>query len=153
MISEVIEAKPYHCGQMARKLRDGHKAVLIGAGMDTHRQMRAMFDSSCVRKAWLLDGKLMMIGGIEGPLLSREGTIWIALSQDAENYPRRAVMIIREQMQIFMLSKRRLIAFILKDDHRSMKFTARLGFEPVEDISIKGMPATVMVYGSPIGEL
>ncbi len=124
----IIEAKPHHCGQMVRVLRTHHAAVLAGLGLNAHRELRASFDQSTYRLAWLIDGKLAGLGGVTESALSATGMIWLALSQDAMHYPVQIVKEARRQLSNIMVVKRELVTAILLDDKSSMRFAEFMGF-------------------------
>jgi hypothetical protein len=54
---------------MARLLRHEHQAAAMRVGLDGHNELRAIFDLSAMRRAWLADGKLIGLGGVVGTVI------------------------------------------------------------------------------------
>ncbi len=95
---EIIEARPWHCGQMCRQLRHEHAQALVRMAVNSHREMKSCFDQSSYSRAWLIDGRLGAIGGVTGSLLDPAGYVWLAISQDAMRYPKAVVREARRQL-------------------------------------------------------
>jgi hypothetical protein len=125
----IIPAKPWHCGQMCRLLRHEHREAVNNIGIDAHVELRARFDNSGYRKAWLIDGKLAGLGGITGSEMESTGLIWLALSQDATRHASAVAREARRQVEDIMITKRSLVATILDGDVGSRRFIEFLGFE------------------------
>jgi hypothetical protein len=125
---EIIDAKPFHCGQIVRHLRIEHRAAVAPTAMDAHRNLRSLYDDSIFRRAWALDGKLAGIAGISGPSISSVGFAWLAMTQAATSYP---VAVIREGRKFLadaMVTKRELATTILGGDDGAKRFAVFLGF-------------------------
>lgn len=129
----IIDAKTFHCGQMVRMLRYEHQQVVARIGIDSHRELRARFDNSSFRRAWLIDGKLAAIGGVTGGKLSSQGYIWLAISNLAMRYPLAMIREARRQLDEIMVTKRDLLTMILDGDETSKRFAVFLGFVPLGD--------------------
>jgi hypothetical protein len=129
---DLIEAKTWHCGMMIRMLRREQKEAMAAIGVDSHRELRAAFDDSAYRRAWLIDGKLVGIGGIAGPMLSPFGLVWLALSNKATKYPLALVRLLRRQLDELMETKRILLTTILGGDEASERFAVFMGFVPLD---------------------
>jgi hypothetical protein len=125
---EIIEARPYHCGQIVRRLRHDMHSAFFALGVDPHKELRTCFDDSYLRKAWLIDGKLEGLGGVFGGALSSSGYIWLALSQEATRYPVAMVKEARKQMAEIATTKHSLRATVLEQDKAAERFIGRLGF-------------------------
>lgn len=125
---QIIEAKPYHCGQMVRALRYEHQSALMLLGVDSHRELRALFDQSAFRKAWLIDGKLAALGGVSGMQLSAIGFVWLCLSEQARKYPVAIIKEARRQLDQIMIVKRELATTIISGDVSARRLAIFLGF-------------------------
>lgn len=125
---ETIDAKAHHCGQIVRVLRREHRDALIMLGVDAHRELRACFDASYLRRAWFADGRLIGLGGIMGAAMSSSGFIWLALSEQATRYPVAAVKEARRQIAEALATKATLIAGTVTGDFTSARFIHALGF-------------------------
>lgn len=126
----IIEARPYHCGQMVRILRQEQKQAVAKLGFDSHHELRRKFDDSCFRRAWLIDGRLGAIGGVAGTQMASDGDIWLAFSKAATRYPVQIVKEARRQLAEIMTVKRTLHTMIIEDDEASRRFAIFLGFVP-----------------------
>ena len=141
MIVEEIEAKPFHCGQMARLLRAEHKAILARVDLSIHRQLREYFDFSVLRQAWKIDGKLVAMAGVLGTLGSRE-TIWLALTDEATKHPLVVARRADRYVDKIMRHSSRLSCEVLAADKKALDFARFLGFVTVHKHEIMGI-ATV----------
>lgn len=125
---EIVAAKPWHCGQMARMLRDEHKRAVLGIGVDLHRELRSRFEASGYRRAWLIDGRLAGLGGVVGTLLAPSGYVWLVLTQRALRYPIAVVKEARRQLDLIMMVKNELATVILPQDTAALRLAVFLGF-------------------------
>lgn len=125
---QIIEAKPHHCGQMMRIMRNEHQAALARIGTNGHKELRESFDGSCMRRAWLIDGQLAGLGGVMGPSMASSGHIWLAMSGASMKYPCEIVREARRQLDEIMMVKRTLVTTILEGDKTSMRFAVFMGF-------------------------
>jgi hypothetical protein len=132
-VFEVIEAKRRHCGAMARRLRSEQAEATARLGVHTHRQLVQVFENSSWRRAWLIDGRLAGLGGVEGPILSATGIIWLAFTADACRYPVAMVKESRRQLQEIMQMKRQIVTTLFAGDSASHRFAIHLNFETFGD--------------------
>lgn len=145
MISKLIDAQPHHCGQIVRRLRPEHAEIMNRIGADMHRDLRLHFDASSWRKAWLVDGHLIAVGGIEGPKASSTGMGWLALAADSPKVGWQfARMALREFDALFPV-KRQIATLILKEDIASVRFAYFLGFRVERTDTVNGVPILAMV--------
>lgn len=128
----IVPARAYHCGQMVRLLRTEQAQAVARLGVDSHKELRARFDASSFRRAWMIDGKLAGLGGVTGTNLSRRGYVWLALTNDALNYPMTIVREARRQMGDIMGTKREVLTTILDGDDASKRFAIFLGFVVID---------------------
>lgn len=135
----VVEAKPFHCGRMCRILRTEHHEALAMIGADIHRELRAAFDASCIRKAWLIDGELAALGGISGSALDAAGYVWLALSKKATHYPVALLKEAKRQLAEVMRTKRELATTIIPTDEAALRLAVFLGFHVAHEG--RGQPA------------
>lgn len=127
---DIVDAKAYHCGQMARMLRREHHQFLLRVGVDVHGQIRALYEESCFRKAWTVDGVLAGLGGVQGSLLSHTGLVWVTLTERATRYPVQIVKEARRQLAEIMLTKTELTTTVSFDDPAAQRFALAMGFHP-----------------------
>lgn len=125
----IIEAREYHCGQIIRRLREEHHAAIMGLGVNAHREIRAKFDDSAFRRAWLIDDRLAGLGGVTGPLASSSGFIWLALTAQATRYPVAIMKEAQRQIDQILETKRDLVTSLIPGDRTAIRFATRLGFE------------------------
>jgi hypothetical protein len=129
----IIDAKPYHCGQMCRVLRYEHQMAISRIGIDSHRELRGLFDQSSIRRAWLIDGKLGALGGVSGTKLSPYGFVWLALTQAASHYRVAIVKEAKKQLAEIMTIKRELATTIIAGDDAARRLAIFLGFHVADD--------------------
>lgn len=128
MKTEIVDARLHHCGQMSRLLRTEHHGALAKLGINTHRELRARYNESPFRKAWIVDGELAALGGVMGSTLATAGFVWLALSQRATRYPLAIVREARRQLDEIMLVKRELATTIINGDEAAKRLAIFLGF-------------------------
>jgi hypothetical protein len=125
---EIVAAKPWHCGQMARILRTDYVKMLIGAQAPAHEQLRDIYGRSYLARSWLIDGKLAGLGGVMGTIASSDGHIWLALSQEATRFPHHVVSEARRQIAEFLDTKRELLTTVARSDDAAFRFAKFIGF-------------------------
>jgi hypothetical protein len=125
---EIIPAKRYHCGQMARIMRDAHKEEYLRMGFNIHRRLCDCFDMSLYCKAWIIDGKLAALGGIEGPIISDIGYVWLVMTQEATKYPIAMIKTIKKYLAEIMLVKKELAITVMETDQAALRLAVYLGF-------------------------
>lgn len=124
----IVEGKAYHCGMMARRLREEQFDAMSRAGLDTHREMRTLFDNSSFRKAWLIDGQLAALGGVTGSPIETTGCVWVAISKLAQRYPIAMIREARRQLEVATATRSMLVTTLLPDDDQSLRLAVFLGF-------------------------
>jgi len=129
---EIIEARAHHCGQICRLLRSEHESAILRIGMSAHHRLRAVFDESGFRKAWMVDGALAGLGGVTGPLVASSGMVWFALSRRALHFRMRLVKEAQNQLAILSAFKHELVTEVYGGDEPALRFAIFLGFTPVE---------------------
>lgn len=141
-----VEAKAYHCGQLARTLRAEHREILDHMQIPTHRELREAFEASSIRRAWLIDGRLAAMAGVTGPAATSDGVLWMAITDEMTTHPmavgRRALAFVKAVMRV----KRRLSTSILDGDKAGIAFAYFLGFMVDGREPINGVPAMQMSY-------
>lgn len=125
---DIIEARAHHCGQMSRHLRHEHQVRLMSMGLDAHRAMRQVFDASSWRRAGIMDGKLIGIGGVIGSDIAATGYVWMALTERAKAYPVLMTRTVRGLLDEIMLVKRELATCVLPEDDAALRMAVFLGF-------------------------
>jgi hypothetical protein len=145
----IIQGKRHHCGAIIRRLRHEQSAAFVKMGIHCHRQLTQSFGNSSWCKAWLIDGHIHGLGGVEGPLMAATGNIWLALSQQSCQYPVAMTKAARTQLREIMQIKKRLVTTIFENDAASMRFAQHLGFEPFADpVEINGAIMIPVMLGN-----
>lgn len=129
----IVEAKPWHCGAMSRLLRHEHRNAVAVLGIDSHRELRTLFDASAYRRAWLIDGKLAGLGGVTGSEMAAIGFVWLTLTEQGTHYPIAIVKEARRLLDEIMVTKRELATTILAGDHAAKRLAIFLGFHVSHD--------------------
>ena len=127
----IVEARPYHCGAMARALRLEHRKAVAVTGYNAHYELAARFRDSAFRRAWMIDGQLAALGGVTGSMIDPAGQVWLALSHRALRYPVHLVREARRQLAEIMTMKHEIATLALGSDDAALRFALFLGFLPV----------------------
>lgn len=130
---QTIEMRSYHCGQIVRRLRMEYLLALARIGRDPHKELRAAYDDSAIRIAWMVNGTLAAVGGVCGPSAAATGYVWLAISEDATRYPVALLREVTRQLDFIMLTKRALQATIIGGDDAAKRFAVFLGFHVSDD--------------------
>ena len=113
---------------MARIMRAAHKEEYLLRGFNTHKRLCECFEMSPYCKAWLIDGRLAALGGIEGPLLADTGYVWLVMTQEATKYPIVMIKTIKECLKEIMLVKKELAITVIESDTAALRLAVYLGF-------------------------
>jgi hypothetical protein len=141
---EVAEAKPYHVGRMIRAMRPDLRAEMIRIGLSPHHELRDTFARSAFRKAWLVDGRPVALGGVTGTLLSGAGFVWLVFAVEALRHPKALLVEARRQLDKLLETRDELTTKIPVADKASVRFAVRLGFRPVPFSNDGGMMQMVL---------
>ena len=125
---EIVEAKPWHAGQMSRRLRHAHREAIELAGADAHRELKNCYEDSIFRRVLLIDGRVEALGGVRGAAIGATGYVWLALSDEAAQHPKALVRLARQQLAEIMAVKRELATTLLDTDPAAIRFAVFLGF-------------------------
>lgn len=129
----IVDARPWHVGQMARRLRVEHLRAVALAGLDAHRELRSCYDASCYRKAMFIDDRIIALGGVMAPLLASTGYIWLAMTAEAAKHPVAIAREARRQLDQISTMKIELATTLLSDDDAARRFAIFLGFHVGHD--------------------
>lgn len=140
----VKEGRPYHCGQMARALRHEHRDLLLKMHVPVHRDLKSAFDDSSWTRAFFLDGELMALGGVTGPAMASEGSMWLAISQGGITHWQHIARQCLRQVEQVMETKSHLQTIVLKEDMPAIRFAYFIGFGGAEPMEIGGAKALKM---------
>jgi len=130
---EIIDARPYHCGQIARMMRVEHHAALLRMNVPIHKEFRRMFDGSYYRKAALVDGKLAAVWGVESTPINSDGIVWLALAQHAVKHTSMILRQAKRELEALAQTKRHLTTTLIPGDETAMRFAVALGFRAADD--------------------
>lgn len=142
---EIIEGRPWHCGQIARTMRREHREAVACLGIDSHREISQRFEVSAFRRAWLIDGKLAALGGITGSAISGTGFLWLALSESATRYPVAIIKEARRQLDEILTVKNEIVTTILDMDEPARRMAIFLGFHGKDRLTVGQGTAVAMV--------
>lgn len=129
----IIEAKPWHCGQMVRLLHAERHAFTLNLGVsEAHRHLRVCFDNSSFRRAWMIDDQIAVVGGVVGSMMSADGYLWLCVSELARRHRVAFVKEAHAQLKQVLHTFRRLVITIVDDDNseerRDIRFAIFMGF-------------------------
>lgn len=142
-VFQIIEAKPWHCGQIIRSVRKQHELVIADVGGNLHRELHDRFSASSFRRAWLIDGELAALGGVVATPIASTGYIWLALGELALRHRIATVREARRQLDEIMRVKREIATVILPEDTAALRLAIFLGFHVSHDGL--GSPASTRV--------
>lgn len=80
-------------------------------------------------KAWLIDGRLAALGGVEGPLMADSGYIWLIISEEATKHPIAVFRTAKRYLTEIMMVKKEVRTTIMGKDKPSYCLAGWLGFE------------------------
>lgn len=136
---EITDAKPFHCGQIARSMRVDHHRLLLSMNVPIHRDLRSMFDGSYYRRAAFIDGTLSAIWGVESTPVNSDGRVWLVLSQHAIKHPMTIIRQARRELTHLAGTKSCLTTTVIADDEPAIRLAIMLGFQVENDP--EGLPA------------
>lgn len=131
---EIVEGKAWHCGAMSRLLRAEHRSAVDALDLNPHHELRACFDASAFRRAWLIDGAIAALGGVTGMMLNQTGGIWLAVASRAQQFPIAMLKEAKRQLEEILLFKSRVSTQIMRTDPASFRFARSLGFYVVHPL-------------------
>jgi hypothetical protein len=129
MISEIREAKAYHVGRVLRNSR----AKATSSIKSPHQTLRDCFNASFHKVSWFLNNELVGLGGVDAPLLSDEGIIWMILTDKAVHHPKALLKVMNTGIAALKQKYRILTAFVADDDLAAISFAKHFGFTKIED--------------------
>jgi hypothetical protein len=139
MISEIVEAKRFHCGQIIRRMRADHLSALRRVGKNPHSELLAAFDQSSFRRSLLLDGELAAIGGVTGTTVSPIGYIWLAVTAKASAHPHVLLAAFRKALAEVFNTRIEVATTLVEGDEAGRRLAVFLGFHT--DHVAEGRPA------------
>ncbi len=145
----IVEGQAHHCGKVARRLRTEYRDLLAAMKVNAHRDLRATYDESSFSRALVIDGKVVAIAGVTGPLASSDGSVWLAATEDSAAHPIAIARTALRHLNELLRTKRHLATIVLKADRTAMDFAYFLGFHVKETITIHGAEAAIMVIEQP----
>lgn len=128
---EIRPAHLHHCGPLARSMRAAQREGGAALGFDGHRELRRRFDESYLRREYLIDGRLVAMGGAVAGLAEPIAFVWLAVSHIAAHYPVRVAREALRQLDDILTLKNRLQTIIVESDERSFVFAELLGFREI----------------------
>lgn len=125
----LVEAREYHCGRIARRLRHEHQEATLRVGIDAHRKLREMFGMSSYRRAVYADGEFVALGGVTGALVAPFGFVWLAITEEGmRKYPISLIREARRQLNYIMVTKSQLVTSLIGGDEKAKHLAVFLGF-------------------------
>jgi hypothetical protein len=125
---EVVEAKRWMCGRLARSLRGEHAAATARVGVDAHRGIRDVFGKSYYRRALLIDGHVAAMWGLSGTALAPMSHLWLAMTERATHFPIKVVKTAKAELAEMMQTKIGLVSTIIDGDEAAKRFSVFLGW-------------------------
>lgn len=132
-----IEGRRYHCGQIVRKMAPRQLRMFEDVFGNAHRALSGIFITSTICRAWLIDGELAALGGVQSTIAGSDGFIWLALSEKARNHKFAMVREARRQLGTIMEVKTVVRSRVVPGDTQSRRFALLLGFRPGTEDTIE----------------
>lgn len=126
---EERQAQVWHAGQMSRTVRHAHAEIMRAMQIDIHRQVKEALDTSALKRAFYLDGKLVGLAGVRGTMGESGGEIWFATTDEMST--KHPLMIARAAIKFMdrvMLTRQGVSTFIFADDKPGINLAYFLGF-------------------------
>lgn len=130
---DVVEAKTWHCGRMARLMRHDHQSRLARCGLDPHRELRRNFEASSWVRTALMDGQIVAMAGIIGSDIASTGFLWLVLSQQAMRHPVAMIRLFRRELDRVMSTRHELATLVGPDDPAAVRLAVFMGFHCEHD--------------------
>lgn len=131
-ITEIIDAKPWHVGQITRTLRPEQKKLMNFSNNEIHKILTSVYQSSAIKKALIVDGKLLAIWGVIGTLSSFNGFIWMVISEEGERAPVKVARIARKLIEEYSEIYSTLVTTFQIEDLTAKRFLKFVGFIPAD---------------------
>jgi len=125
---EIVEAKRWHCGRLARAICWERWLAFIEGGFRPHDQLVQVFEISAIRRTALIDGAPVAMWGVTGTLLSREGGGWLSLTKAAMAHPFALAREVRAQLAEISATRQIRIG-VAQDDSAAVRFATFFGFK------------------------
>lgn len=119
---------------------------MLAAGADPHRNLREVFGQSIMCRTWIIDGRPGVLAGIVSTMAEPEGMVWMALTDDAMNYPNHVARGALRYLKEAMWAKTALRTAVMEGDAPALQFAYFLGFRAERAQMINGIPVRIMVY-------
>lgn len=133
---QIVEARPYHCGQIVRRMRTAHLEALAPTGKNPHRELRDIMGRSLFAKTCVMDGKPVAMWGVCGTLLGNGAYAWLILSNDVLAYRVSLMKEAVRQMKIIISQYGEVATTVLGTDDAALRFATFLGFHDRHDDDI-----------------
>lgn len=127
-VYSITDAKWHHCGALSKKIVHGHWQAYREAGIDVRGQLRQIWGESFHRKTWLVDGRIVAMGGLKGTILSRSAEIWLAVAPEVETKRFAFLRMALANLDEVSREKRELRTTIAEHDGTALRFAKWLGF-------------------------
>lgn len=133
---EIVPGSIRHIRPMSRAMRSAGAAAIEGFGFNPRAGLRRAFVASHHVRTALIDGRPVAIWGLAGSLLAHETTAWLVLSDEAGEMPIAIVREARQQLASAAQDYEEVVATVLPEDERSVRFAEFLGFKAGDKIAM-----------------
>jgi len=97
-------------------------------GMSPGRALRSAVKSALYAKSAWLDGKIVAMWGVSGPVISDTGSAWMLTGNGVEKIPLTFAHIAMQELEEMHRYKKVLIGHVVADYHEAVRFLSILGF-------------------------
>jgi hypothetical protein len=97
-------------------------------GMSPGRALRRAVKSALYAKSAWLDGKIVAMWGVSGPVISEVGGAWMLTGNGVETIPLTFVHIAMQELEEMHKYKKALTGHVAADYHEAVRLLSILGF-------------------------
>jgi len=127
----IIDAKPFHVGNILRKMRRAHRDACTALGGDLHHELSDLYGQSSIRKAIIQNGNLVALFGMKSAFCETSGFVWLVLSDGLSPQSLTVIRQARKQLDILSVGKAELKTTVPAADRLAVRMASLLGFSPI----------------------
>jgi len=124
----VVPSKISDVYRLCAMMRDRDRDEALALGVDPKRAMRAQFRAAVQRKTYFVDGKIVAMSGLCGPLLANVGNPYLVTAKGVERFPVAIVRHARAAVDQMLMLRQRLEGYVLADYTGAVRLLEVVGF-------------------------
>lgn len=124
----VVPSKISDVYRLCATMRERDRDEAVALGVVPKRAMRAQFRDAIQRKTYFVNGKLVAMSGLCGPLLANVGSPYLVTAKGIEKFPIAIVRHARAAVDQMLVLRQRLEGYVLADYTGAVRLLEVLGF-------------------------